>query len=67
MNSYALGRAILVQALSDANYGGWDAREIKAHEEAVAWFTEAGEDFYFVCDMAGVSPAAILERFKRWE
>ncbi|MBK3776259.1 hypothetical protein GAY31_19235 [Azospirillum brasilense] len=51
----ALGRSGRVEYRRDG------AVVYDAHDEALAWFSEAGEDFYTICDLAGIDADALRE------
>ena len=58
-----LFRAIITQALEDANYNGTTMINMRNKETAINWFLDLGKDFRTTCDYAGFDPICIRDAF----
>jgi len=69
----ALWRAVIVQAMDDATgadyANGNDFARDSNFEKPIAraWLTADGDDFRFVCDLAGVEPDQVRAQAERFE
>jgi len=59
-----LFRAIITQALEDADYKGTVMIDMRDKETAINWFLDLGKDFRTTCDYAGFDPLSIRDAFK---
>ncbi len=58
-----LFRAIITQALEDADYNGTIMIDMRNKESAINWFLDLGKDFRTICDYAGFDPISIRDAF----
>ena len=58
-----LFRAIITQALEDADYKGTMMIDMRNKETAINWFLDLGKDFRTACDYAGFDPLSIRDAF----
>lgn len=61
----ALWRAVITQALMDANSNSAKSEMQYEKRQAAAWLRGGGRDFYTVCHCADLDPAYVRERARR--
>jgi hypothetical protein len=70
MTNYPAARArglwlkVVAQALRDALSGAVDANAARARRRAHEWLVSGGNDFREVCDLAGICPRTLRDRYQ---
>ncbi len=58
-----LFRKVIEQAIRDVTYEGCTPDHVEERIETDSWFRDAGPDFTMVCDLAGLDPLAVRDRY----
>ena len=57
-----LFKAVVLQAIEDANYEGINNPELSYKLEAIEWLTTMSQDFYLISDLAGYEPVYLRDK-----
>jgi hypothetical protein len=57
-----LFKAVVLQAIEDANYEGIGNPELSYKLEAIEWLTTMSQDFYLISDLAGYEPVYLRDK-----
>lgn len=60
-NGTKLWRSVISQALDDLQLPPSNKKYRLWRKRAMEWFIKADEDFYLVCEYAGISPKEVLK------
>ncbi len=65
LKEQALWQAVIRQAVLDATSAPTNSIARKEKTRAIIWFSMQDKDFLFVCEMAGMNPAFVLDRARK--